>query len=106
MTFPVHYTLEQRREAQRLKMAKYRATHREYCKQKDNERYPKRQIKRHSLVFNDKCCKLCSISLATPIYGADKGTKVHCLSCSKDKKTITRLAMRKWRKKQTRKPKK
>ena len=99
MTFPVHYTLEQRQRAERLKMAKYRATHREYFKQKDKERSAKRQIKLHALTFAGKFCKLCGIPLATPIYGA-VSTKVHCVTCAQDKRTQNRERMRLWRKKQ------
>lgn len=98
MTFPQHLSLEEKREANRLKMAKYRAENRDKVRLLDRKRYPKRHEQRRKVIFEGKKCALCGILLVTPIYGA-VGTRVHCVSCASDKKTILRLRMRLWRKK-------
>ena len=101
MTWPQHWTLDQKREAQRLKMIKYRAEKRDYLRLYEQKRYLSRHVKRRELIFRDRTCRLCGIALATPIHGAYR-TVVHCSTCSKDVRTINRLKMREWRTKNAR----
>lgn len=99
MTFAKHLTLEERREANRIKSALYRANNPERFKVYEQRRRLKRREQNRIKTFLGRRCKLCDIDLTTPLYGAH-GTRVHCLSCSKDTRSIRRLAMREWRKKQ------
>lgn len=98
MTFAKHLTEEEKREANRIKAARYRAKNPAYFKLYEKKRNPVRYAKERAKIFKGKKCLLCEIPLATPVYGAI-GTKIHCLSCSKDLRTISRLRMRKWREK-------
>lgn len=93
MTFPLHYTKEQRSEARK----QYRLKNRSRFLAYDRKRQAKRVIAKHYKTFEGKSCQNCGIALTTPIYGA-KGTKVHCHSCAMNKKELNRINMRKWRK--------